>query len=66
MSDMDIVEAARILSRVTEAAQVLGRYAGSRTSDRKARAARENGKKGGRPRKVRPADTENESGQPAR
>ena len=42
---MDDIEARR------EAARVLGRAGGSVKSERKAAAARENGKKGGRPRK---------------
>jgi len=42
---MDDIEARR------EAARILGRAGGSVKSERKAAAARENGKKGGRPRK---------------
>ena len=42
---MDDIEARR------EAARILGRAGGSVKSEKKAAAARENGKKGGRPRK---------------
>ena len=51
MAAMTLTEAARILSLSREAAKVLGRFAGQQTSTKKARAARENGRKGGRPRK---------------
>jgi hypothetical protein len=37
-----------------KAAQQLGRLGGLKTSEAKKAAARENGKKGGRPRKVKP------------
>jgi hypothetical protein len=39
----------------SQAAQLLGRKGGQSKSDAKAAAARENGKKGGRPRKSEPS-----------
>jgi hypothetical protein len=41
----------RRVSKKNRSAVALGRRGGKATSDRKARASRENGKKGGRPKK---------------
>jgi hypothetical protein len=43
------------VSKKNRSAVALGRRGGKATSDRKARASRENGKKGGRPKKETPA-----------
>lgn len=43
-------------AQILSAAASLGQKGGSAQSERKSQAARENGKKGGRPRKVKPPD----------
>lgn len=53
MSTMTPSEAGRILS---EAARALGRIGGPSKSPKKVAASRENGKKGGRPKKAKPVE----------
>jgi len=48
----------RTAAQLALAASILGAAGGAVKSDRKAAAARENGKKGGRPRKIKEAGNE--------